>query len=936
MVRFIYGSLVFILISCSIAKQPSVNTQNINGMEFSSIVLPNQLDVLIVSDARFKKSSAAMAVAVGSLEDPETAQGMAHYLEHMLFLGTKEFPKSDEYSTFMETNGGWDNAYTSDEVTNYMFEVDNQAIDGALHRFSRFFSTPLFDATYLEREKNAVNSEFEKNIKQDGWRVDRYINTLASQDHPYRKFSTGNTKTLKAVTRDDVVAFYKKYYSANNMKLVVMSALPSKEIRSQVMKYFSDVPNFNVTKPSYKDAFFDSTLTKRLHFIKTINDKEEMTVLFNVPDETDYWKSKPLSIISKLLGDEGPGSVLSVLKKEGLALEMAVSQDFWRTFSIDVTLTPKGRKQYTRVLAVIEKYIQHMREQKYPEYLFKDESAVRKIALDNLEPSSSGQRAASFAKSLIDFPAQDFLARNYLIQDYSPKDFELFLEKLDFSKAHVLLLGKNEKTNQKESIFGVEYRQEKLEIPPLKSVVALKYPEENKYIPTDFSLIANRRALSEPQTKKTPSGAQLFLRTDTELGVAKATVKFVIQGNSSASAKEAALLTLFVMGKEEELREWSYPISEAGAHFALSSGEIPKEMAITVSGYSQRLKDIFRDGVGSASANRQLQNLNISKATFEDMKLRFVRDLSNLEEAVAANRLGLEARHMQSAQSVHWKELLAEVRKCQIEEVKTFAQKYFSKISVRAIAYGNIDLASVEGMLSLLPPATGEMEKIKYRVVPEHKTYSGFIKGQNNNHAMLTVYNMAPWSVENHARTLVLSQLVSQPYFSELRTNQQLGYVARASGVHQAGFVGLNSLIQSPKVPSLVLQEKSHAFLQNFLQEKMKTLTDQELKPILSSIENELLMKPTTLPEREMEFFQAAVKYEGRFTIRKDIASAVTKLNAQQMKSFIQEHFLNQKPSVVSLFYYGVGTKLDKKKLPGSVFEKTSDVSWDVVNPYVR
>jgi insulysin len=902
-------------------------------------MLPNQLDVLMVSDARFKKSSAAMAVAVGSLEDPDKAQGMAHYLEHMLFLGTKEFPKADEYSTYMEVNGGWDNAYTSDEVTNYMFEVDNQAIDGALHRFSRFFTSPLFDATYIEREKNAVNSEFEKNIKQDGWRIDRYIATLARPDHPYRKFSTGNTSTLRAVTRDDVVSFYKKYYSANNMKLVVMSSEPLSTIRAQVIKYFSSIPNFNATKPTYSEFYFDPALKQRLHFVKTINDKEEMTILFNVPDETQFWKSKPLAIISKLFGDEGPGSALSLLKKEGLALEMAVSENFWRTLSVDVTLTPKGRKNYQRVLGVLEGYLQHMRKQQYPEYIFKDESAVRKIALDNLEPSSSGQRAASFAKSLIDFPASDFLARNYLIQEYSVKDFQHFLSFLDFRKAHVLILGKNEKTNQKESIFGVEYRQEKLTLPEFKDAkaqLALKYPQENKYIPTDFSLIGNKRVLAEPQMKKAASSPALFVRTDTELGVAKATVRISLQGHSTESARDAALLVLFVMGKEEEMREWSYPISEAGAQFVVSTGEIPREMVITVSGYSQRLKDIFRDGIGGPGAKRQLEVVNLSKASFDDMKQRFVRDLANLEEAVAANRLGIEARHMQNAQSVHWKELLKEVRKIQLKDVQTFSAKYFSKISIRVMAYGNIDMPTVESMLSLLPRADGNLEKQKYRVVPDQKIYSGTVTGQNNNHAMFTVYNMAPWSVENHARALVLGQLVSQPYFSELRTNQQLGYVARANGIHQGGFVGLNSLLQSPKVPSVTLQEKSHEFLRQFLQGKLTTLTDAELKPILSSIENELLMKPTTLQERESEFFQAAAKYEGRFTIRQDIAKEVKKLNAQQMKTFIQEHFLSHPPATVSLFYFGSGTKVDKKKLPGSIFEKTNDVTWDVINPYVR
>ncbi|MCC6137173.1 MAG: insulinase family protein, partial [Bdellovibrionaceae bacterium] len=269
-------ALAILMTSCTFgdkeAGSKSIAEKNVNGMSFLPVQLSNKLEALVVHDPRFKKSSAAMAVMVGSLEDPETALGMAHYLEHMLFLGTKDFPKPEEYSTYMETHGGWDNAYTSDEITNYMFEVDHGAVEGALHRFSRFFVDPLFTADFLDREKNAVNNEFEKNIKQDNWRTDRFINTLALKDHPYRKFSTGSTKTLQSVTRDNVVEFYKKYYSANNMKLVVMSARPIKETKAWVEKYFKDIPNLNVKRPSYSDFYLDLKREKRLHFVKSIND----------------------------------------------------------------------------------------------------------------------------------------------------------------------------------------------------------------------------------------------------------------------------------------------------------------------------------------------------------------------------------------------------------------------------------------------------------------------------------------------------------------------------------------------------------------------------------------------------------------------------------------------------------------------------------------
>lgn len=936
-----------LLTSCSFSKQPKYKVQKINGMEFSSLTLQNQLDVLLVSDSRFKKSSAAMAVSVGSLEDPETAQGMAHYLEHMLFLGTKDFPKPDEYSTYMETHGGWDNAYTSDEVTNYMFEVDNGAVEGALQRFSRFFVSPLFDGTYLEREKNAVHSEFEKNIKQDNWREDRYVNTLAKKSHPYSKFSTGSLKTLGTVSREDVIQFYRKYYSSNNMKLVIMSAQPMEQLRQLSEKYFSDVPNFNVAKPKYADFFFDFEQRERLHFIKSINDVEEMTILFNVPDEAPYWRSKPLSIIAKLIGDEGPGSLLSYLKSEGLALELSASDAFWRTFGVSITLTPKGRKEYQRVLWAVQQYLELVRKNLYPEYIYKDESSIRKMALDNLEPSSSGQRAASFARSLIDHPAEEFLTQKYLITEYSEKDFKTFLEWIDLKKAHILILSKNEKTNKKEDIFGVEYSKTAWTNSPAKTAanIEFRYPLANKYIPTDFSLVSGGAKKAEPQKKDFKSRATAYVQTDTELGIAKASIKIKILSAIEVDSRNAALLSLYLLAKEDEMREWSYPISEAGAQFQISGGETPDEIVLGISGYSQRLQTIFNDAIKDEKSGRSLNEVRISEKLFEDIKQRLKKDFINIDEAVAVQRLGFESKYYLSSPSLRWKDVLKSLEELKLKDVQDFSKKFFETTSIKVVAYGNIEVSAVEKMVlelqkvlgkqSLSPPQVREKQS-QFRRVPVGQVYSTAVVGRNNNHAMLTYYHMAPWSVENHAMILVIGQILSQPYFSELRTNQQLGYVARAGGVHQLGFVGLSAMIQSPKVDSLQLQEKSHQFLVSFLQSKMKTLTDEELKPILNSIENELLMKPTTLGEREGEFYQAAIKYDGRFSIRKEIAKSLVELDAAKVKKFVEEHFLKNSPGQHTLYYYGLGTKLNTKKLPGKVFEDPSLVTWEMTNPYLK
>ena len=81
---------------------------------------------------------------------------MAHYLEHMLFMGSRQFPEPDGFMAFTAEHGGMTNAYTGLDITNYMMLVENEAFPEALDRFSSFFTDPLLDPTYIDKEKNAV------------------------------------------------------------------------------------------------------------------------------------------------------------------------------------------------------------------------------------------------------------------------------------------------------------------------------------------------------------------------------------------------------------------------------------------------------------------------------------------------------------------------------------------------------------------------------------------------------------------------------------------------------------------------------------------------------------------------------------------------------------------------------------------------------------
>ena len=104
--------------------------------------------MLLISDPKTEKAAAALDVYVGSGDDPLERAGLAHFLEHMLFLGTEKYPAADEYQRFISTHGGNYNAYTSNINTNYFFDIDEEQLEPALDRFAQFFIAPKFDQVY--------------------------------------------------------------------------------------------------------------------------------------------------------------------------------------------------------------------------------------------------------------------------------------------------------------------------------------------------------------------------------------------------------------------------------------------------------------------------------------------------------------------------------------------------------------------------------------------------------------------------------------------------------------------------------------------------------------------------------------------------------------------------------------------------------------------
>jgi insulysin len=242
--------------------------------EYYQFVLPNGIPTTIVRVNAAEKSSCSLAVKAGAQDDPTDRQGLAHFTEHAVFLGSVKFPEERAYKEFLSKNGGSSNAGTGMESTVYKFEVNSKSFPHSLDLFSQFFKQPLFTEDAIAREVMAVDAEDSKNRIIDGMfaenitvllynriqlyylevlhsiitavisvifityhtlgrRILQVVKDLMLPDHPYAKFSTGNVKTLasgdaeknKYEVTKAMRAFHVKHYKPENMVRSLLSFL---------------------------------------------------------------------------------------------------------------------------------------------------------------------------------------------------------------------------------------------------------------------------------------------------------------------------------------------------------------------------------------------------------------------------------------------------------------------------------------------------------------------------------------------------------------------------------------------------------------------------------------------------------------------------------------------------------------------------------------
>jgi zinc protease len=228
-------------------------------LKFTDRTLANGLRVLSVSDQSSPTVAIQVWYHVGSKDDPEKRSGFAHLFEHIMFKSTKNM-KSEMMDRLTEDVGGFNNAFTADDVTVYFEVVPSNYLETLIWAEADRLSSLNVDDANFKSERDVVKEEYRQSVLAPPYgRFEFLLQQRSFMEHPYKRPGIGSIEDLDAASLQDVQEFHSTYYRPDNATLVVVGDFDQKQLDAWVDKYFGPIgkpsrplPRVQVKEPPRK------------------------------------------------------------------------------------------------------------------------------------------------------------------------------------------------------------------------------------------------------------------------------------------------------------------------------------------------------------------------------------------------------------------------------------------------------------------------------------------------------------------------------------------------------------------------------------------------------------------------------------------------------------------------------------------------------------
>ncbi|CAM3845667.1 Protease 3 precursor [Vibrio aerogenes CECT 7868] len=863
------------------------------------ITLPNQLRVLLIHDENTPKSAAALAINVGHFDDPTDRPGLAHYLEHMLFLGTEKHPQTGEFQNFINQHGGSHNAWTGTEHSCFFFDISPSAFEKALDRFALFFISPLFNEEALDKERLAIESEYKLKINDDTRRLYQVHKETINPLHPFAKFSVGNLQTLSdrngVSIRQEILDFYQQNYSSDLMTLVMLAPEPLDVLESHANAFFSAIPNQMKRGKSVSVPFVTAEQTGIQIEVEPLKDIRKLSLAFPLGGMTQHYRVKPLSYFAHLLGYEGQNSLMLALKEQGWITSLSagggISGSNYREFTVSMHLTEEGMMYTNDIIQAVFHYIGLIRTQGLESWRYEEKKTVLNAAFRYQEPTRPMEMVNNLVMNMQHYQQDDVVCGDYIMEGYDESLLRQILDDFVPENLRVTLFAQGQDYKQTAAWYFTPYSvtpftQEQLGAFRAPSCdLHIELPEKNLFICSELTPKPSESSNTNPEIIYETPEFRLWHMQDNEFSVPKGVIYVAIDSPYSVKNTRNIVMTrLCVELFLDSLAKKTYQAEIAGMGYNMYAHQ--GGVTLTISGFSQKQPELLKVILD------RFERREFVKHRFDSIKQQLERSWKNAAKDRPISQLFNAMTGILQPNNPPYRELLKALHSIHVEELAPFVDKMLSERHIEMFIYGDwrkSDAFSIgKDLIQALHIKDAQSEESLRPLVMLGKqgTFRHEIHCDQDDSAVVIYYQSECTSPKNIALYSLANHLMSATFFHEIRTKQQLGYMVGTGNLPLNKHPGIVLYVQSPNAGPAELMASIDEFLNAFYLVLLE-LSEYQWHSSKRGLWNQISAPDTSLRNRAQRLWVAIGNKDTEFSQRDQVLQELRRLSRSDMIRFV-------------------------------------------------
>ncbi len=327
---------------------------------FEKYKLKNGANIILVPLKDTKSLTTLILYPVGSRYEPEKLSGVSHYIEHLMFKGTKKRKSSKVLTREIDRLGAEYNAYTGKEYTGYYIKTDQKFSKISIDLLSDMLFESVFDAKEMEREKGPIIEELKMYRDNPLINIDNVFEDLLFAGCPLGRDIGGTDQHVSSYIRKEVLQYRDRHYSPDNMTIVLAGAIGEKT-RSLVEEYFGQKKSKKKPARAFKPHCFGSSAkTKRISVQKKKTDQAQ--IMLGFPGFEYGRKENPIvSVMNTILGGSMSSRLFTQIReRHGLAYMVSSGAENFRDTGYVYVRAGLDAKNINKALDLIKKEIKKL------------------------------------------------------------------------------------------------------------------------------------------------------------------------------------------------------------------------------------------------------------------------------------------------------------------------------------------------------------------------------------------------------------------------------------------------------------------------------------------------------------------------------------------------------------------------------------------------